>query len=939
MALIVEARYEKDAILEAYLNEIYLGQRGATAVHGVGEAAHLYFGKHARELSRRRVRRCSPRSSRARTGSRPTAIPERAHERRNLVLDLMREQGRLDADDVRAARRPSRCGSRRSRPSRGEARYFLDVAPARSSRASTTTDALTDEGLRIYSTLDLRLQRARGARRCARGSSSSRSDVPRSRRRARQRLQGCLVAIRPQTGEVLALVGGRDYGASQFDRCTQARRPVGQRLQALRLRRGARAARRRRRRSRSRAGSTTAPLEVPTPVGAVAARELRPRVPRQRRRARGARALATTSRRRGSASRSASSASPTSRAGSASRARCPQVPSLALGAADVAPIELARAYATLASGGIRPDDPHLRGRRRRRRRARSSGSRSRFERVLDAGHRLPRDELLEGVVDRGTARCAPRRAGCAGPSPARPARRTTSATPGSSATRPISSSSCGSASTSRAASGSPAARSRCRSGRASCGGDGRRVRGRVPAPADVERARDRPDDGRARARRLPRARDEYFLPAPSRRDLPAPERRRAAAARLLDWSGSRRMASTTLTRRRLCVLRGRVARRELRDPVRDARSRATAAAIAARRRGRSRAARVAAARPRRARRRRRRAHAERARALRARAPGRLEQPVRVSRARATRGVRGRRPTAALAYLDAAEALLAPTARPPRTWRASRGCAALRASASRARGAAPAAKRASARPTCGATARSTLPSCGDTLGRGSALIVRAPCRRSCAFALVASRCRLDARPRHGSIADARATRSDPRDRRLLLPHARAQSRRGVRPARDAPAVGPHLRSSSASTLFAIGLIISFFRQLAPGDRLSALALGLILGGAVGNLLDRLRYGEVVDFLHFTLWGGYSWPDFNFADRFIVVGVALLVLELLATEGEIARRAPRERDVIAATRGCLSGELVAVREIAARLRRFESAKSRHRGRIDTRFRACV
>jgi signal peptidase II len=87
-----------------------------------------------------------------------------------------------------------------------------------------------------------------------------------------------------------------------------------------------------------------------------------------------------------------------------------------------------------------------------------------------------------------------------------------------------------------------------------------------------------------------------------------------------------------------------------------------------------------------------------------------------------------------------------------------------------------------------------------------------------------------------------------------------------------------------SLVAIGVIISFFRQLAPGDRLSTLALGLILGGAVGNLLDRLRLGEVVDFLHFRLWGGFVWPDFNFADSFIVVGVAMLIFELLATEGE-------------------------------------------------------
>jgi signal peptidase II len=98
---------------------------------------------------------------------------------------------------------------------------------------------------------------------------------------------------------------------------------------------------------------------------------------------------------------------------------------------------------------------------------------------------------------------------------------------------------------------------------------------------------------------------------------------------------------------------------------------------------------------------------------------------------------------------------------------------------------------------------------------------------------------------------------------------------------------------AATVVAIALIVSFFRNLAPGDRLSALALGLILGGASGNLLDRLRVGEVVDFLHFRLWSGYAWPDFNIADSCIVVGVGLLILELFATEGESAD-APRGSD---------------------------------------------
>jgi signal peptidase II len=102
-------------------------------------------------------------------------------------------------------------------------------------------------------------------------------------------------------------------------------------------------------------------------------------------------------------------------------------------------------------------------------------------------------------------------------------------------------------------------------------------------------------------------------------------------------------------------------------------------------------------------------------------------------------------------------------------------------------------------------------------------------------------------------------------------------------RDAPEV-LRLTFFIGVSVIAIGIIFQFFRQLAPGDRLSALALGLILGGAAGNLLDRIRFGEVVDFLHFILWGGYAWPDFNLADTWIVIGVALLVLELLASEGE-------------------------------------------------------
>lgn len=92
------------------------------------------------------------------------------------------------------------------------------------------------------------------------------------------------------------------------------------------------------------------------------------------------------------------------------------------------------------------------------------------------------------------------------------------------------------------------------------------------------------------------------------------------------------------------------------------------------------------------------------------------------------------------------------------------------------------------------------------------------------------------------------------------------------------------------VLAFTVIVSFYRGLAPGERFNALALGLILGGSLGNLTDRLVRGEVIDFLHFRLWGGFAWPDFNVADSCIVVGVTALIIELLATEG--ASRAAQE-----------------------------------------------
>ena len=107
---------------------------------------------------------------------------------------------------------------------------------------------------------------------------------------------------------------------------------------------------------------------------------------------------------------------------------------------------------------------------------------------------------------------------------------------------------------------------------------------------------------------------------------------------------------------------------------------------------------------------------------------------------------------------------------------------------------------------------------------------------------------------------------------------------------------HVYFFVALTLVALGLIGSFFRRIDANDRLSAVSLGLIVAGAMGNLLDRVVRGEVIDFLQFNL-GLFIFPDFNVADSAIVIGVALLLLDVVTQETEAGvapKGASEERD---------------------------------------------
>jgi len=82
----------------------------------------------------------------------------------------------------------------------------------------------------------------------------------------------------------------------------------------------------------------------------------------------------------------------------------------------------------------------------------------------------------------------------------------------------------------------------------------------------------------------------------------------------------------------------------------------------------------------------------------------------------------------------------------------------------------------------------------------------------------------------------------------------------------------------ATLLAVGLLIVFLIRHEAAEWLTPLALGLVMAGAVGNLIDRIAYGEVVDFIDVHLWAGYTWPTFNIADSSIVLGVLFLLFEV-------------------------------------------------------------
>ena len=220
MAIILERKASKDEILELYLNEVYLGQRGSFAVHGVAEAARLYFGKDVTNLSLAEAATIAGVIQSPYYWS-PFSAPARCRDRRNTVLGAMAEEEFISADAAtRASAEPIEVVQRALD---AQAPYFVDVVgqslgeqfPGLSQNANR---------VEVFTTLDPHLQRL--AQDALREGLTS-VDALLSKRKRSGRAQAALIAVDPRTGEILALVGGRSYNQSQYNRAVAARRQPG----------------------------------------------------------------------------------------------------------------------------------------------------------------------------------------------------------------------------------------------------------------------------------------------------------------------------------------------------------------------------------------------------------------------------------------------------------------------------------------------------------------------------------------------------------------------------------------------------------------------------------------------------------------------------------------------------------------------------------------
>src|SRR2546423_1903664 len=220
MAVLLEIHYDKDEILETYLNEIYLGQDRDRAIHGVGLASLFYFGKTIEHLTLAESALLVG-MVKGPTFYDPFRNPERALERRNLVLRETKDRGFATMEEYSKARAADLGVNQKAAMGTSPHPAFLDLVHRQLRRDYDEAD-LRSEGLRVFTTLAPRVQAA-----AERALERKIAQFDKGKIFGEPGLEGAVVVTDTQSGEVQALVGGRDVRFRGFNRAVDAARPVG----------------------------------------------------------------------------------------------------------------------------------------------------------------------------------------------------------------------------------------------------------------------------------------------------------------------------------------------------------------------------------------------------------------------------------------------------------------------------------------------------------------------------------------------------------------------------------------------------------------------------------------------------------------------------------------------------------------------------------------
>jgi penicillin-binding protein 1B len=223
MAVALEMLYTKEEIFEAYLNEVYFGHSGSVSVCGVGEASKFYFGKNVRNIDLAESALLAG-LIRSPEGYNPRKRAERAKTRRDYILTRMQAEGLITKDQAKAASL-ERVKVNRHTPSYTIAPYFVDFLKTQLSE-KYSSEVLVSQGLKVFTTLDPGMQK-RAEAALSRGLADLEKRFPRLAEDPKNPLQASLIVIEPQTGYIRAMVGGRSYAASQYNRAAWSKRQPG----------------------------------------------------------------------------------------------------------------------------------------------------------------------------------------------------------------------------------------------------------------------------------------------------------------------------------------------------------------------------------------------------------------------------------------------------------------------------------------------------------------------------------------------------------------------------------------------------------------------------------------------------------------------------------------------------------------------------------------